>query len=87
MGTFAAALAADRNLPAVWLTPVLRAPSETVNDLRRANATFLLVGSAADPSWYSICRGYSGAMVHVPRGEYLPDALAGLPGSRAGPPR
>jgi len=30
--------------------------------------------------WCSTCREFSGAMVFVPRGEELPDALAGLPG-------
>jgi hypothetical protein len=50
MGAFAAALAADRNLPGIWLTPVLR-DSELAGDLRRSAAPFLLVGGTADPSW------------------------------------
>ncbi len=50
MGCFAAGLAADRGLPAVWLTPVLR-DSGLPADLQRASAPFLLLGSAADPSW------------------------------------
>jgi hypothetical protein len=50
MGAFAAALAADRGLPSIWLTPVLR-DSEVPNDLRRNTAPFLLVGATADPSW------------------------------------
>lgn len=50
MGAFAAALAADRSLPAIWLTPVLR-DSELPGDLRRSTASFLLVGGTADPSW------------------------------------
>jgi hypothetical protein len=29
-------------------------------------------------AWCSACREYSGAMVHVPREEHLPDLLAGL---------
>jgi hypothetical protein len=32
-------------------------------------------------TWCSSCREYSGAMVHVPRDEHLPDALADLPRS------
>lgn len=32
-------------------------------------------------AWCSTCREYSGAMVSVPRGEHLPDLLAGLPES------
>ncbi len=50
MGAFAAALAADRGLPGIWLTPVLR-DSEMADDLRRSTAPFLLVGGTADPSW------------------------------------
>ncbi len=50
MGAFAAALAADRSLPGVWLTPLLR-DTELPGDLRRCTAPFLLVGSSADPSW------------------------------------
>ncbi|MFI7598851.1 alpha/beta hydrolase [Actinoplanes sp. NPDC049681] len=50
MGAFAAGLAADRNLPGIWLTPVLR-DSSLPDDLRRSTAPFLLVGATADPSW------------------------------------
>ncbi|MBG0565521.1 alpha/beta hydrolase [Actinoplanes aureus] len=50
MGAFAAALAADRGLPGIWLTPVLR-DTELPADLRRGSAPFLLAGGTADPSW------------------------------------
>jgi hypothetical protein len=50
LGTNAAALAADRGLPAVWLTPVLTTPC-VVAALRRATAPFLLVGGSADRLW------------------------------------
>jgi hypothetical protein len=50
MGAFAASLAADRGLPGIWLTPPLR-DSPLARDLRRATKPYLLVGSAADPSW------------------------------------
>jgi pimeloyl-ACP methyl ester carboxylesterase len=50
LGTNAAALAAERSLPAVWLTPVLTVPWVTAA-LRRATAPFLLVGGTADPIW------------------------------------
>jgi hypothetical protein len=50
MGAFAAGLAADRGLPGIWLTPVLR-DSDVPTDLRRSIAPFLLVGGSADPSW------------------------------------
>ncbi|WP_030435604.1 alpha/beta hydrolase [Actinoplanes subtropicus] len=50
LGTHAAALAAERDLPAVWLTPLLWHPP-VVAALARATAPFLLVGGGADPSW------------------------------------
>lgn len=50
MGAFAAGLAADRNLPAIWLTPIL-ADTDLAADLGRSRAPFLLVGSVADRSW------------------------------------
>ncbi|MEU6072444.1 alpha/beta hydrolase [Micromonospora sp. NPDC047074] len=50
LGSMATPLAADRELPAVWLTPLLQVPA-VVDGLRRAAAPFLLVGGTADPSW------------------------------------
>ncbi len=50
LGSLAAPVAAARNLPAVWLTPLLTDPP-TVAALRRATAPFLLVGGTADPVW------------------------------------
>lgn len=50
LGTNAAALAAERSLPAVWLTPLLTLPWVTAA-LGRATAPFLLVGGTADPVW------------------------------------
>jgi hypothetical protein len=47
LGTFAAPLAAERRLPAVWLTPLLCEPL-IVAALRRAEAPFLLIGGTAD---------------------------------------
>jgi hypothetical protein len=47
LGTNAAALAAERHLPAVWLTPLLTLPWVTTA-LNRATAPFLLVGGTAD---------------------------------------
>jgi hypothetical protein len=52
MGTYACGLAADRDLPAVWLTPLLTLP-HVVAALDRATAPFLLVGGTADPGWDS----------------------------------
>jgi pimeloyl-ACP methyl ester carboxylesterase len=50
MGAFAATLAADRGLPGIWLTPVLR-DSRLPGDLSRSTAPFLLVGGTADRTW------------------------------------
>jgi hypothetical protein len=50
LGTAAAALAADRGLPAVWLTPLLDVPW-VVAALERATEPFLLVGGTADGHW------------------------------------
>lgn len=50
LGTLAAGVAADRELPAVWLTPLLTVPA-VAGALGRATAPFLLVGGTADPYW------------------------------------
>jgi hypothetical protein len=50
LGTNAAAVAAERGLPAVWLTPVLTVPW-VASTMERATAPFLLVGGTADPMW------------------------------------
>ena len=50
LSTRAAALAAERSLPGVWLTPLLGDP-ECLAALERRTAPALLVGGTADPSW------------------------------------
>lgn len=50
LGSNAAALAARRGLPAVWLTPLLTLPW-VVDALSRATAPLLLVGGTADRLW------------------------------------
>ena len=55
LGTHAAILAAEMNLPAVWVTPLI-APGKWYGDrvtqaLRRATAPCLLIGGTADASW------------------------------------
>jgi hypothetical protein len=50
LASAAAPLAAERGLPAVWLTPLLDRP-EVVGALETATAPALLVGSPADPTW------------------------------------
>jgi hypothetical protein len=50
LGSAAAPLAADRGLPAVWLTPLLVRP-EVVEALARSPAPALAIGSPGDPAW------------------------------------
>jgi hypothetical protein len=50
LGSLAAPVAADRGLPAVWLTPVLT-DAPTVAALRRAASPCLLIGGTADKLW------------------------------------
>ena len=70
MGAFAAGVAADRGLPGIWLTPVLR-DSPLPADLRRAAAPFLLVGGTADPSWDpEIARGLGQPWYEAPGADH-----------------
>lgn len=50
LGAYGASVAADRNLPAVWLTPLLTMPP-CAEALSRATKPFLLVGGTADEFW------------------------------------
>jgi hypothetical protein len=50
LGSLGARVAADRGLPAMWLTPVLT-DEPTVAALRRAAAPCLLIGGTADRVW------------------------------------
>lgn len=52
LGTRAAAVAADRGVPAIWFTPLLTQRG-VVAGLRRATAPFLLAGGTADDWWDS----------------------------------
>ncbi|WP_328419625.1 alpha/beta hydrolase [Micromonospora sp. NBC_00389] len=78
LGTNAAAVAAERSLPAVWLTPVLTLPW-VVDGLARATAPFLLVGGTADKLWDGdAARRLSPHVLEVPgadHGMYIPGPL------------
>ncbi|WP_243709692.1 alpha/beta hydrolase [Micromonospora sp. 15K316] len=70
LGSLAAPLAADRALPAIWLTPLLHLP-EVVDALRRAEAPFLLVGGAADRTWDSAtARRLTPHLVEIPEADH-----------------
>lgn len=87
MGAFAAARAAERGLPAIWLTPVLR-DSPLPADLRRATAPFLLVGGTADPAWDpEVARGFGQPVyeaenadhsMETPGRDLLPEIIAAM---------
>ena len=50
LGTHAAELAADRELPAIWLTPLLHV-APIAEAITRNPAPALLIGGTGDPSW------------------------------------
>jgi hypothetical protein len=78
LGTHAAALAAQRDLPAVWLTPILASPV-VVGALQRATAPFLLLGGTADAAWDGpLARRLTPHVFEVPgadHGMYVPGPL------------
>lgn len=78
LGSFAASLAAERSLPAVWLTPVLTVPWVPAA-LHRATAPFLLVGGTADKLWdRTLARRLTPYVVEVPaadHGMFVPGPL------------
>ncbi|MBX6356190.1 MAG: alpha/beta hydrolase [Micromonosporaceae bacterium] len=81
LGSYAAPLAAERGLPAVWLTPLLREP-EVVAALRRATAPYLLIGGTADPEAWDgqLARQLSPHVLEVDgadHGMFVPGPLAG----------
>lgn len=78
LGTNAATIAAERSLPAVWLTPLLTLPW-VVDALGRATAPFLLVGGTADELWDGeVARRLSPYVLEVEganHGMYVPGPL------------
>ncbi|MGA8117456.1 MAG: alpha/beta hydrolase [Actinocatenispora sp.] len=86
LGSRAAPVAADRDVPAVWFTPLLRTPS-TVAALRRCTAPFLLVGGTADESWDGeLARELTPHVLELPDADHglvVPGPLAGTIGAHA----
>ena len=71
LGTLTAGVAADRGLPAVWLTPLLHLP-EPAASIGRASRPALLVGGTADPSWDgALARRLSQDVLEVPEADHL----------------
>jgi pimeloyl-ACP methyl ester carboxylesterase len=84
LGTHAALLAAELDLPAVWVTPLI-APDQWYGNaiteaLRRSSAPFLLIGGTADPSWDGdLARSLTPHVFEAPgadHGLYVPGPLA-----------
>ncbi len=79
LGTHAAALAAERGHPAVWLTPLLKY-KQVVEALERSRAPFLLVGGTNDQLWDGdVARQLTPYVLEVPEadhGMYVPGPLA-----------
>ncbi|MFB9237212.1 alpha/beta hydrolase [Plantactinospora siamensis] len=80
LGTLAAPLAAERGLPAVWLTPLLRV-GPVVEALRRATAPMLLVGGTADHTHWdgALARTLSSHVLEIPDADHgllVPGPLA-----------
>ena len=66
MGAYAVSVAADRGLPAIWLTPHL-AQDWVVSQLRRATAPYLLIGGTADRVWRGdVARELTKHVVEIP---------------------
>jgi hypothetical protein len=73
IGSNAAVLAAERSLPAVWLTPLLTFPW-IVTALREAMAPCLLVGGSADKFWDGdAARALSPHVLEVDRADHSMD--------------
>lgn len=77
LATYAAELAAERALPAIWHTPLLT-DRRCAAALREASAPCLLVGGTADPWWDGpLARALTPYVLEVPdadHGMILPDA-------------
>ena len=72
MGTRVAPVAAERGLPAVWLTPPLTTPDEWVpKALAEASAPFMLVGGTADELWDGgLARSLTQYVLEVPGADH-----------------
>jgi len=79
LGSRAVQVAADRDLPAIWFTPLLYL-ADVAAALRRCTAPFLLLGGTADESWDgSLARDLTPHVVELPGADHglmLPGPLA-----------
>lgn len=74
LGSYAAPLAAERGLPAIWLTPILEVPA-IAHAVVANPAPQLLVGGSADDLWDSaVARDLESAsrsVVEIPDGDHI----------------
>lgn len=75
-------LAAERNLPGIWHTPLLSDP-QCVAALRRSCAPRLLIGGTADPHWNGkLARAITPYVLEIPEADHGM-IVAGEPLSRS----
>lgn len=84
LGSHAAALAAERGLPAIWYTPLLL-DDLVVAALRASPAPFLLIGGTADTGAWDgeLARSLTPYVCEIPDADHLLMVPAGLPASAA----
>jgi len=71
IGTLAAPLAAERGLPAIWLTPLVKLDF-VADAIRRSTAPALLVGGTADSLWDgAVARDTGRQVLEVPDADHV----------------
>ncbi|HEY2790880.1 MAG TPA: alpha/beta hydrolase [Micromonosporaceae bacterium] len=79
LGSHAASVAADRDLPAVWITPLLHR-EWVIDGMRAATQPFLLIGGTADRTWFGdVARSLSPYVLEIDganHGMFVPGRLA-----------
>ena len=70
LGSLAAGLAAERDLPAVWLTPLLHRP-DVVQAIAAAGHPPLLIGGSGDGTWdMTVARRLSPHVLEIPGADH-----------------
>lgn len=70
LGTLAAGLAVENDLPAIWLTPLLHRP-DVVEAIAAAGRPPLLVGGTHDPAWQgTTARRLSPHVLEIPAADH-----------------
>lgn len=70
LGSYASVIAAERDLPAIWFTPLLGSPIIAA-ELAKASAPMLLIGGTGDPTWDSAAaRRLSPYVLEIPDADH-----------------